>query len=110
MRKKLLDIARHAYVKPGRQIFEQDKIDEKYCVIVRGSVKIEKKVNRFKKRDDMPPVVVRTCYDGDQFGELAWFTSMRKQEKKVKGPVSNNKEQLRLIRRPTEDIFEPKMR
>ena len=80
VRRKLLEIATYAYYKPGEEIFQEGKVDEKYVVIVRGAVKIERKVQRFmSKRDptkyqDMPPgkdveaapvVVVRTCYDGD---------------------------------------------
>ena len=77
-----------------------------YCVIVRGTVSIEKKIDRFKGKKDMPPVVVKTCYDGDHVGELAWFTSASRQERKA--VLTNNKEQFRLIRRPAFDIFEPK--
>ena len=61
-----------------------------YCVIVRGTVSIEKKIDRFKGKKDMPPVVVKTCYDGDHVGELAWFTSASRQERKA--VLTNNKE------------------
>ena len=74
---------------------------------MRGTVKIEKNITRFKDRPDMPPVVVKTCYDGDQVGELAWFTSCDKFEKTQK--TTNNKEQFRLIRRPASDIFATKL-
>ena len=46
-----------------------------YYVIIRGTVQIEQKMARFKDKKDMPPIVVRTCYDGDHFGEMVFFTS-----------------------------------
>ena len=42
---------------------------------MRGTVKIEQKVERYKDKPDMLPIVVRTCYDGDQFAELDFFKS-----------------------------------
>ena len=59
---------------------------------MRGTVKIEKNITRFKDRPDMPPVVVKTCYDGDQVGELAWFTSNDRFDKKQNTATTNNKE------------------
>ena len=42
---------------------------------MRGTVKIEQKAARYIDKPDMPPIVVRTCYDGDHFGEKDFFTS-----------------------------------
>lgn len=46
-----------------------------YYVIVRGTVKIEQKAARYKDKADVPPIVIRTCYDGDQFAEMVYFKS-----------------------------------
>ena len=57
-----------------------------YCVIVRGTVKIEQKAARYINKPDMPPIVVRTCYDGDHFGEKMFFKTTIGQ--KNKPPIS----------------------
>jgi hypothetical protein len=38
----------------------------------------------------MPPIVLRTCYDGDMFGELYYF-SKNTEEVIQKGEKSNHK-------------------
>ena len=42
---------------------------------MRGTVKIEQKAARYIDKPDMPPIVVRTCYDGDHFGDQMFFTA-----------------------------------
>ena len=72
---KLLELAEYVHIdQPGVTIFEQGSPSHGYFVIVRGTVKIEQKHLRYKDRPDMPPVVIRTAYDGDQIGEVSHFT------------------------------------
>ena len=52
-------------------LFEQGDHLDGYYVIVRGTVKIEQKATKYMNRPDMPPIVIRTCYDGDYFGEIS---------------------------------------
>ena len=74
VRVNLLAIALHVKKKANEVIFRQgdDHVDG-YYVIAKGTVKIEQKVAQYKSKDDMPPVVIRTCYDGDRFGEICHF-------------------------------------
>ena len=62
-------------VPPQTQLFRQGDLIDGYYVIVRGTVKIEQKAARYIDKPDMPPIVVRTCYDGDHFGEKDFFTA-----------------------------------
>ena len=56
----------------------------------------------------MPPVVIRTCYDGDQFGEVSHFLPSIKEMNALMGVEEGMKEQLDL--QPNEDsIFERKV-
>ena len=81
-------------VPPGTKLFEQGQQLDGYYVIVRGTVKIEQKHERYKDRPDMPPIVIRTCYDGDQFAEMNFFKSRI-------GPENN----LKLKKNETEEEF-----
>ena len=75
IRMRLLDIAKYVHIEESnKKIFEQGDQSVGYYVIIRGSVKIEKKHRRYKGRHDMPPIVLRTCYDGDEFGEISHFS------------------------------------
>ena len=49
----------------GTKLFNQGDHLDGYFVIVRGTVKIEQKAARYKDKADVPPIVIRTCYDGD---------------------------------------------
>lgn len=44
-----------------------------------------------KGNKDAPSIVVRTCYDGDQFGEMTFFTNKMHQSK------TSYKEQMQLV-------------
>lgn len=73
---KLLEMAQHFTIdKAGVPIFTQGEKADGYYVIIRGTVKIEQKHIRFAHKPDMPKVVIRTCYDGDQFGEVSHFAA-----------------------------------
>ena len=66
VREKLLEIAEHVQVdQPNVKIYEQGEHSDSYYVLIRGTVKIEQKHLRYAGREGMPPVVIRTCYDGD---------------------------------------------
>lgn len=55
-------------------IFSQDDEQEDgYYVIVKGTVKIERKLPQYRAVEGMPPMVERICYDGDRFGEVHYF-------------------------------------
>ena len=42
---------------------------------MKGTVKIEQKATKYMNKPDMPPIVIRTCYDGDYFGEMISFAT-----------------------------------
>jgi CRP-like cAMP-binding protein len=56
-------------VSADQVIFNQGEASSDFFVVIRGSV------NERQTREDMAniPVNVRTCYDGDYFGELTHF-------------------------------------
>ena len=73
---KLLDVATFMpNVDKNTLLFKQGDHLDGYYVIVRGTVKIEQKAAKYMNRPDMPPIVIRTCYDGDYFGEMISFTT-----------------------------------
>ena len=57
----------------------------------------------------MPPVVIRTCYDGDQFGEMSHFTTNVEQMNDLMDMGTTNEEQLDMKMRE-ESIFERKIK
>ena len=66
VQEKLLGIAEYVRIDgAGVNIFKQGEVGDGYYVIIRGTVKIEQKHLKYANRLDMPPVVIRTCYDGD---------------------------------------------
>lgn len=76
VKEKLLSVAIPKFeVPPNTVLFSQGDHKDGYYVIARGTVKIEQKAARYMNKKDMPPVVVRTCYDGDTFGEMVYFTA-----------------------------------
>ena len=79
---QLLRVAQYVpSVMPQTRLFNQGDLIDYYCVIVRGTVKIEQKAARYLDKPDMPPIVVRTCYDGDHFGDQMFFTARIGQSK-----------------------------
>lgn len=76
VRQQLIEIGileQEQWNEAGKVIFRQGGHSDYYYVIVKGTVQIEQVPSRFEAVKDMPPIVKRTCYDGDQFGELSQF-------------------------------------
>ena len=48
----------------------------------------------------MPPIVIRTCYDGDEFGEKIFFKSSMKNKTK---PETTNEERIRSNIKKSQD-------
>lgn len=68
VRQQLIEIGNlevEEWNEPGKVIFKQGGHSDYYYVIVKGTVKIEQTPARFADFKDMPPIVKRTCYDGD---------------------------------------------
>ena len=66
VQEKLLELAQHVVIdRANARIFTQGERSDGYYVIIRGTVKIEQKHLKYAHKVDMPPVVIRTCYDGD---------------------------------------------
>ena len=73
---RLFEIAQHFRIdRAGVTLFKQGDASDGYYIIVKGTVKIEQNHLKYAHKKDMPPVVIRTCYDGDFFGEIAHFTA-----------------------------------
>ena len=92
MRQKLLSISElevEQWNKAEKVVFKQGGISDYYYVIVKGTIQIEQAPQRFSKFE-MPPIVLRTCYDGDMFGELYYF-SKNTEEVINNGDKSNHK-------------------
>lgn len=89
-------------------IFKQGDYSDVYFVIVKGSVKIEQSYLRYKEDRDVPKIVIKSCYDGDQFGEVSHFTSNLKELQTLSSVGADMKEQMELKNRDNE-IFEQKI-
>ena len=107
---RLLKIAQYQHIgQKGVKIFNQGDRSDGYYVIIRGTVQIEQKCLKYADKADMPLVVIRTCYDGDQFGEVSHFT--KNLENSLIGVDTTTKEQLDLKNiRADKSMFEQKLR
>lgn len=96
--------------KAGVTIFSQGEKADGYYVIIRGTVKIEQQHLRFAHKPDMPPVVIRTCYDGDQFGEVTHFTANVEKLSALCGEGAEAQDQLDLKNNKEDSIFEKQIK
>ena len=112
VQEKLLEIAEYIHIPTkNTNIFSQGDKSDGYYVIVRGTVKIEQKCLKYADKADMPAVVIRTCYDGDQFGEVSHFTKNLEKMNSLIGIDTSTQEQLALKNlRADQSMFERKLR
>lgn len=119
VRGKLLAIAQPVRTAANVVLFRQgDGHVDGYYVIVKGTVKIEQKMAQYKSKVDMPPVVIRTCYDGDRFGEVCHFQKDIKsfagydiqEQFDVHNKESVFEERLNMTKEMAEDLTEEEVR
>ena len=86
--------------KAGKVVFKQGELSDCYYVIIKGTIQIEQAAPRFSKFE-MPPIVLRTCYDGEQFGELYYFSKNSEEVIKDKDRRYHQKQAMALNRLQT---------
>jgi len=69
IQRKLIENASLRQYAEGEIIFSQGEASEDFFVIVRGSVQVRQKHDEFGKEE----VILRSCYDGEHFGEMIHF-------------------------------------